>query len=307
VDSHQVLSTLLFSAGAAALLLLLLWPTRYSGKRLLQRWGIAEPTAPQSAEAVRYLRQRRILYVVLFVIVPPVASLVWPPVDNNETPGNILVPLLAAMLIAELIATLRPVSGVRVASLDRRGWRDLVPMWAIVVTAALAAWAVTLVVLGLAAQPWAERYAATLTPLSESDQGAGVIDPRAELVHPTGWLTLGGVAICLAVLGTLVFLAVRRPSVSDAEVDRALRTRTARVAIGIGFVWLAGLINDAQQRLVFLQGESPDTGRMPAPPAWLTEGLHQAVEIVGFATLVGAILCWIWLAMPSRKSLAHVG
>lgn len=62
--------TLLFSAMAAAVLLLLLWPTRYSGRRLLQRWGVAEPTEPQCAEAVRCLRQRRILYVVLFVLVP---------------------------------------------------------------------------------------------------------------------------------------------------------------------------------------------------------------------------------------------
>ncbi|HEY7591911.1 MAG TPA: hypothetical protein VH969_02050 [Actinophytocola sp.] len=307
MDSHWVLSTLLFSAGAAALLLMLMWPTRYSGKRLLQRWGSAEPTAQQIAEAVRYLRQRRILYVVLFAIVPAVVAVIWPPPNGANPPGsNILVPLIAAMLIAELIAVLRPVRGVRVASLDRRGWRDLVPTWAVVVTAVLTAWAVTLVVMGLAAQPWADRYAAGYPPPSKSDLEAGEIDPRADLVHPTGWLTLGGVVVCLVVLGVLVFLAVRRPSGADAEVDRALRTRTARVAIGIGFILLAGLVNDGQRRLVFLQGVS-DAYRAPARPGWLTEGLHQTVEIVGFATLVGAIVCWLWLAMPSRKSLAHVG
>ncbi len=297
MDSLWVSNTLLPSLIAAAVLLLILWPTRHSGKRLLQRWGVAEPTGSQCAEAVRYLRQRRVLLVVLFVILPAVTILIWPPVDHDETPGNVLVPLLAAMLIAELISTLRPVSGVRVASLDRRTWRDLVPRWAIAVTGVLVLWTVALVVLAFAAQPWADRYAA-------ADPGAN--DPG--VLHPTGWYTLGGLAVCLAVVGAVVFLAVRRPSVSDAQVDFALRTRTARVAVAIGFLWLAGLGNDAQSRLVSLEIAGLDVDRsQPRPPGWLTENLHLTVEIVGFATLVGAIVCWLWLAVPSRGSLVRAG
>jgi hypothetical protein len=259
---------------------------------------VAEPTEPQCAEAVRYLRQRRILYVVLFVILPAVTILIWPPVDHDETPGNILVPLLAAMLIAELIAILRPASGVRVASLDRRTWRDLVPWWAIAVTGVLVAWTGTLVALGFAAQPWAERYAA-------ADPEANY---RTVLLDPTGWRTLGGLAICLAVVAVLVFLAVRRPSVSDARVDAALRTRTARVAVGIGFLWLAGLGNDAQLRLLSLESAGFGVHRsLPQPPGWLTQNLHQNVEIAGFWTLVGAIVCWLWLAMPTRTSAVRAG
>jgi hypothetical protein len=298
VDSLWVSNTLVPSLIAAAVLVLILWPTRHSGRRLLQRWGVAEPTEPQSAEAVRYLRQRRILYAVLFLVAPAVAVLIWPPVDRNETPGNILVPLLAAMLIAELVATLRPVSGVRVASLDRRTWRAVVPRWAVAVTVLLVAWAGTLVALGFAAQPWAERYAAA--------------DPEAEartlLLDPTGLRTLGGLAICLAVVGVIVFLAVRRPSVADEDVDFALRTRTARVAVGIGFLWLAGLVNDAQSRLVFLQNAGVGVHRsLPQPPGWLGENLQQTVEITGFATLVGALVCWLWLAVPTRNSPVRTG
>ncbi|HEV7652161.1 MAG TPA: hypothetical protein VGP26_28750 [Actinophytocola sp.] len=298
MDSLWVSNTLLPSLITAAVLLLVLWPTRHSGRRLLQRWGVAEPTDPQSAEAVRYLRRRRILYVVLFLVLPPVVALMSPAVRNG--PGNIVIPLLAAMLIAELIATLRPVSGVRTASLDRRTWRDLVPVWAVLVTAVLAAWTVALVVLAFAAQPWANRYAAEIPPDDEAGPGT-----RAELLHPTGWLTLGGVALCLVVLVAVVFLAVRRPAVPGAEVDFALRTRTARVSVGIGFLCLAGLVNDAQNRLVFLQG----AGRHPqsAPPGWLSENLHQSVEIAGFVTLVGALVCWSWLAIPTRKSPVRTG
>jgi hypothetical protein len=298
VDAEWVRNTLLPTVGVAAVLLLIMWPTRYSGKRLLQCWGVAEPTGRQSAEAACYLRQRRILSVVLFVIVPAFTALLWPAPADQRSRTGIIVPLLAAMLIAELIATLRPASGVRVASLDRRTWRDLVPLWAIAVYGVLVAWTVTLVVLAFAAQPWADRYAAV-------DPGAY---DRAVLTHPTGWYTLGGLAVCLAVVGVLVYLAVRRPSVPDADVDFALRTRTARVAVGIGFMWLAAQVNEAQSHLVSMQsagvGYHPGA---PRPPGWLSENLHQNVEIAGFATLVGAIVCWLWVAMPSRKSLVRAG
>jgi hypothetical protein len=311
VDSLWVTNTLLPSLIAAAVLLLILWPTRHSGKRLLQNWGLDEPTGPQAAEAVRYLRQRRILYVLLFVVLPSVTALVWPPGADDRPPGNILVPLLAAMLIAELIATLRPVSGVRVASLDRRSWRDLLPAWAIVATAILTAWALVLVGLGLAAQPWARRYAAALPADGKlsGDDWSMEVDPdvRTQLLHPDGWLTLGGIAACLAVITALVFLAVRRPANSDAAVDRALRIRSARVAVAIGFLWLAGLVNDAQNRLVLLEGTGRGAYRLPQPPGWLTENLHQTVEIVGIVTLVGAIICWMFLALPGRKSLVRSG
>lgn len=297
MDSLWLSNTLLPSLIAAAVLLLILWPTRHSGKRLLQRWGVDEPTVAQSAEAVRYLRRRRIFYVALFIVLPPVAALVWPEVPDDG-PANIVIPLLAAMLIAELVAALRPVGGVRVASLDRRTWRDVVPMWAVIVTAVLAAWTVALVVLAFAAQPWANRYA--VRPDGLATQAA-----RVELLHPTGWRTLGGVALGLAALVLVVLLAVRRPSVPDAAVDAALRTRTARVSVAIGFLWFAGLVNDAQNRLVMLAGAG--LGAQPRPPGWLSENLHQTVELVGFGTLVGALVCWMWLAMPSRRSLVRAG
>lgn len=310
MDSPWVTNTLLPSAIAAAVLLVLLWPNRHSGRRLLANWGIPEPVEPQVAEAVRYLRRRRLLHVALFLVLPPVTGLVWPAVDGNETPGNVIVPLLAAMLIAELIATVRPVSGVRVASLDPRSWRDLVPAWAIGVTAALTALAVALAVLGLTAQPWAERYLAALPdggdPRAPGDWVVEV-DPaqRAALATPGGWLTLGGVAVCLAVVWALVHLAVRRPSVPDPAVDTALRTRTARVAVAIGFPWLAGLVNDGQRRIAFLVGHADDGPPLPPPPGWLTPDLLRIVEIAGFVALVGALVCWMWLAVPSRRSLAR--
>jgi hypothetical protein len=168
-----------------------------------------------------------------------------------------------------------------------------------------------LVGLGIAAQPWARRYAAAIRPdgTISGDNRSGEVDPvvRDQLLHPDTWLTLGGIVACLAIVAALVFLAVRRPATTDAEVDRALRLRSARVAVAIGFLWIAGLVNDAQNRLAFLEGTGRGADRLPPPPGWLTESVHNTVEIVGFGTLIGAIICWMFLALPGRKSLVRAG
>jgi hypothetical protein len=309
VDSLWLQNTLVPALISAAVLLLVLWPTRHSGTRVLKNWGIGDPAEPQVTEAVRYLRRRRFLSVALFVVLP-LAGLLWRTADDSGTPGSLFVPLLAAMLIAELIATLRPVGGVRVASLDRRTWRDLVPRWAIGTMLLLTALAISFGVLGLAAQPWVNRYVAALppdgVPQPPDDWTVDLGDEtRAILATPTGWRVLAGVAVCLAVVGALVFLAVRRPSVSDAAVDFALRTRTARVGMGIGFGWLAGLVNDGQERLAYLRAVGEDPLPLPPRPGWLSGDFVEITEIVAFGALIVAIVCWMWVAMPSRRSLAR--
>jgi hypothetical protein len=169
------------------------------------------------------------------------------------------------MLIAELLATLRPVSGVRIASLDPRGWRDLVPRWSVVAMAVLAVLAVVWSVAGLVIQPWS-----------------------------ISWLALGYAATALLLTTLLVRLAVRRPAVEDAAVDAALRTRTARVAVGIGIGWLGAAVPMAVERVRFLH----DVAALPVP-----DWLDSAGDIVTPAALVGAILCWLWVANPTRRSL----
>lgn len=253
---------------AAAVLLLVLWPTAHSGRRLLQTWGIPQPQPEQVREAVRYLRQRRILCVALFLLFPSVAGLI----DRDRLAGvAIFVPLLIAMLVAEAVATLRPVSGFRSASLDRRTWQDLVPRWAVRTMAAVVIGTLVLVVFGTVA-------------------GAG-----------TSWLAVGYLVACLLFVSGLVALAVRRPAVADEAVDAALRTRTARVAVGIGFGWTGSAVSVAirQLRLPALAGPEP-----VARPGWLTDGVVDALAIAEFAIVAGAILCWLGVAAPGRRSLA---
>lgn len=191
---------------AAVALVVLLLPGTRSGAALLRRWGVADPEPAQVGVAVGHLRQRRLLYVVLYLLLFPLVAVV--DVMWNSLGGLILalVPLLVALAVAELIATLRPVSGVRVASLDRREWPQLVPGWAVLVAACLMGLVLLLFVVGIATAPPEGHIAVPLRT-----KPAYVLVPySAEL----GWLGLASLALCLSVTVAAVHLAVRRPALA---------------------------------------------------------------------------------------------
>lgn len=307
---------LISSAVVVVVLLVVLWPVRSSGVNLLRRWGIAEPRPDQVAHAVRYLRRRRVLYVLLYVALAPVAALLDGKSDGTGGPVTFFVPLLVAMLLAELFAVVRPVRGPRVASLDPRGWRDLIPRSAVAVGAVLMLLVVVLSTLGLAAQPWADRYAAALPPNSERFEVSD--EYRAEMTSTTSWAALAGAAVCLVLVIVLVHLAVRRPAVPDEAVDAALRTRTARVAVAIGFGWLGAAVMVAGHRIRFLDTASCAVATTPesswscsgmvseqvVPPApdWLVDGIGRWVETGVLVVQLATIACWMMLAMPTRRT-----
>jgi hypothetical protein len=200
----------LVEAGALAfvgvLLLIALWPTDKTSAKVLRKWGVADPTPAQVAESKVYLKRRRLLYPWLFLAISSAGYRAFPGSDFIGT--EILLTVLAGMLLAELIASLRPSKGTRrEAVLVPRGVLDLVPAWGLVVFGLGAALAL---VVFLLAQP---------TPAS------GII----------------ALVFCVvAVLGA-VLLAVQRPSSGDGSVDTAFRVRSARVALGLG-VALTGLL-----------------------------------------------------------------
>ncbi|MET8765065.1 hypothetical protein [Lentzea sp. NPDC004782] len=100
------------------LLLVLLWPTASNGKRLLKKWQVLDPTDAQVADAVRYLKQRRLLYPWLY----PAIGFFTP---LREGHWDILVTVLAGTLLAELLALRPPRAARRVASLTPRGLFDI--------------------------------------------------------------------------------------------------------------------------------------------------------------------------------------
>ncbi|WP_436495114.1 hypothetical protein [Actinokineospora sp. HUAS TT18] len=292
------LVTALAYAAAGLAILLVLWPTVSSGQRFLRRWGVPEPDEQQAAYAVAYLRDRRLLYPPLFLLAPVLLA----PASGESNPLTFLAPLVAGLLVAEAVAALRPARGPRTATLVRRHWRDLVPRWAVATLLALAAVAVGLAVAGLTAQPWADKVSA-LIPSDGMWRSADSTwsfsgNSLADLARPTPWFTLVGVAVGLAAVFGLVRLAVRRGAIGDARVDAALRTRTARVAVGVGIAWMAAMVMVANNRITFLRHFLVPPG-FPRPPEWLAH--TAATDFTGVVVLFVAAAGWIWAANPPRR------
>jgi hypothetical protein len=297
-------SVLLYGVLGVALLVVL-WPTRSTALRFLRRWGVADPDERQGALAVKYLRDRRLLYPPLFLLAPTVTALAAHALglpDSDSGSVRFLATLISALLLAETVAALRRARGPRVATLTRRHWRDLVPVWAIGLLLTLGSVAALLAVAGMIAQPRVDRIAALIPAdgvRESADTGTLTLSPQylAELAHPTSVAALIGVVLGLAAALGVVRLAVRRGPVGDPRVDAALRTRSARVAVGMGIAWTAWMILVANSRLGLLR--NVDFPGFPPPPGWLE--LTSYTDFVGLPVLFIAIAGWIWVANPPRR------
>jgi hypothetical protein len=305
-----------------ALVVMVAWPVRRTGERFLLRWGVARPTRAQADAAARYLRHRRMLYPICWAFGPALVLLVaeWTGAGTTTEARRafgLLASVLAALLIAEIVAILRPARGAtRSAVLSRRRWYDLVPWWAVAVYGALLASAVLLAVAGVVGQPWAEAgvRAATgpATGLTSEERLTLAPDLASAASSATGaWLSLLGAVLGLAAVGAVVWLAARRRAVSDPDVDRVLRVRTARIAVGVGIGLALGLVDRGNQYVNALHqlGTSVllDTrGQgVPAEPAMLSIASH--VDGWGMLALVVVALgTWLAVVTPPREPLAAV-
>ncbi|WP_330271865.1 hypothetical protein OG205_33235 [Lentzea sp. NBC_00516] len=103
-------------------LLVALWPTQSTAKRLLKRWEVPDPTPDQLDEGIRYLKRRRLLYPVIF------AGLALAP-NWGQQLGQLVVIVLGGTLLAELLALRQRRDALRVATLTPRGLFDFASKW----------------------------------------------------------------------------------------------------------------------------------------------------------------------------------
>lgn len=236
-------ATIRVSLGIGLVLLLALWPTPERATRLLKRWGVADPDPAERAEALRYLKRRRLAYPWLYVA----SSLLLGQVLNDSGWTAVLVSLIVGAVLAELIAQRPPRGPVRVAPLTSPGVTDLVPRWALGLWAALAVVAI----------------------------GAPVAVPAADPASPLAAPALAvGLAVAAAAAGIVVVaLAVRRPPARIDRADAALRLRSARVGAGLSMAALGVVGADRGSAvgvallLLGLLGWTWVTARIPVAPA----------------------------------------
>ncbi|WP_370941948.1 hypothetical protein AB5J62_22840 [Amycolatopsis sp. cg5] len=203
--------------------LVLLWPVPRSATKLLRRWGVGDPTEDEVAQALTYLRRRRVWYPWLLIGLPAALTGTGLLPAGQDTTWLLPSILLLGALLAELFAQRRDPSPVRAAVPVRRELTDIVPRWALVLHATAAIAAFVLLGAALAGAGWARNW------------------------HPSWservlWLSLGAALVTVVTVWAVVGLALRRPPVAQLRIDPLLRTRSARVPLGLGTATLCALI-----------------------------------------------------------------
>jgi hypothetical protein len=120
------------------------------------------------------------------------------------------------------------------------------------------------------------------------------------------WLVLAGAALGLAAVYGVVLLAVLRPAAADPEVDAVLRTRSARVAVGVGIGLAIGLVSQANSRVMDLHSIAVAGPTVAGPPPALLD-LAVRVDGWGMVFVVGLALgAWLDVVSPPRRPVPAV-
>jgi hypothetical protein len=227
VSLGDVLGLSVFEGIVGLVILGFLWPTRRSGIRLLARWGVADPTETELAEALTYLRRRRFWYPWLLIGLGALVDSTSMLPRSQDNVWSIPAVLLIGALLAELLAQRRSNAPVRVAIPVRRGLTDIVPSWALILHAVAALGAVVLLGGALAGLGWARHW--------YPNWSARIL-----------WIALGGALLSVLLVWVIVGLALRRPAVAEVRIDPLLRARSARVPVGLGIATLCALIGGGE-------------------------------------------------------------
>ncbi|MFD9702681.1 hypothetical protein [Lentzea sp. NPDC059081] len=222
-----MLINVVIAAVYGLVLLVLLWPTQSTAKRLLKRWEVPDPTPEQFAEAIRYLKRRRLLYPVLFVAVALVPK--W--VDSHL---QLVVVGLAGTLLAELLALRTRRDALRTATLTPRGLFDIASKWVlgayVLIVAGAAAYLVHAQQWGRL--PWLALSAAAVAVIiwaavARPAGGEQVVDValRTRSVHVSAGLgaALAGVMIdqgAIGLVGILAWIAMANTTPKHMKIKR---------------------------------------------------------------------------------------
>jgi hypothetical protein len=212
----SVLGSAIFLGAIGGFILFLLWPGPKQGVKVLRRWGIAYPSDADVAEAVRYLKRRRIWYPWLFFLLPLLAEAAGMTEETASGVWSLVWTLLIGGLLGELFALRPDRTSRKTVLLARRTLIDLVPVPA-------------LVVLGLAV-------------------AGGVV----ETVLVRQWAELGVIVVCTLSAVAILGATLLRPVAGKPDVDQALRVRSARMATAFAIAVPAALPQTEMNLLKFL-------------------------------------------------------
>lgn len=268
-----------------------------AARAALRRWAPDLDATPTRIAVVRrqLIRQRLPLAVL-------VLALCWGPPLHGALVGSRDVDVVAwllsiswyllvgclvvSALLAEALATLaRPRGPVRAASLRPRRAADLVPRPGLVAFAALASIVLAVAIAAVA------RLRDLSSPSRIDEESLPLRKAAALHGRPYAWAALIGVLVTVALVAWTVRLATRRPAISDdAELDAALRVRSARVALGLGLAMtgLLAVMSCEALRAAATLLDGPGSGSF-----WADLG-----DLVGATLALAGLVGWFVVAHP---------
>jgi hypothetical protein len=269
-----------------------LWADRTQARKLARKWGVSEPTDDQVAEVLRYRRLRLACYPLLYAILGACSGLLLPPEQDQDGKPDEGMALIAMFLLGAVIAELLTFGRARQPI--RLRFADLVSRWGLGIFGTLVVLTFVFGLIDLQAQPHITPNVLLMAEQNKNHGGAPIAVPFA------------GTVVVVLLVAFVLWSAQARSFSSDAEVDRALRTRSARVGLGLGIGMQLCLLALSSWRMDFLEvyaeGENP-LGSDPAETAigdW-AKNTTDLVQPWTFLLTIVALFSWISIANPRRS------
>ena len=272
-----------------------LWSDHARARKMARKWGIPEPTNGQVDEVLDYRRLRLACYPILFVVIGA-CNVLFVPLqqgqDGNRSDEG--VPLIAMFLVGAVVAELLALPRTRRLPPVRLRFVDVGSRWGAGVLGVVVLMTFVQGLVDLQAEPYITPNVLGLAEQNKSHVGAPISVPFA------------GTAVVLLLVGFVVWSAQTRSFSADAELDRALRTRSARVVLGLGIAMQLSFLALSTWRMEFLGSYATGADLVGADPAetalqdW-ARGMDDFVELPTFLIAIFALISWIYVANPGRS------
>jgi hypothetical protein len=271
-----------------------LWSDRARARKLAKKWGVPEPTTNQVDEVLKYRRLRLVCYPLLYVTAGACLGL-FMPLEDQDGRSNEGVALIAMFLFGAVIAELLAFARSRQPEPMRLRLVDVVSRWGVGVFGTLVLATYVLGLIDLQAQPHITPNVLLLAEQNKDHVGVPIAVPFV------------GTAFVLMLVAFVVWSAQARSFSADAEVDRAVRTRSARVVLGLGIAMQLSFLALTSWRMEFLDYYATGADLFGTDPTevairnWAqhTSALIQPWE---FLIFIIAMFSWIYVANPRKPS-----
>lgn len=261
-------------------------------RKLAQKWGVHEPTADQVDEVLYYRRLRLACYPLLYVTIGACCGLLVPAGQDQDSHEGIS--LIATFLVGAVIAELLALAGNRQLQPIRLRLVDVVSRWGAGVFGTLVLLTFVLGLIDLQAQPYITPNVLRLAEQNKGHTGVPIAVPFI------------GTALVLLLVAFVLWSAHAHSFSADVEVDRALRTRSARVVLGLGIGMQLSFLALSWWRMEFLDHYATGADLLGPGPAEVVirgwaQNMNDFVQPWTFLISIVAMFSWISIANPRRS------